>query len=352
MRFALAALVVVAIIAGCTVPPPPVAEPQADVSPKVIVIAMFENGELWPPDFPGEGGLWAEREELSIRYPVSGAPWDLYCNEIDLCLIVTNMGTANATASILAVGLDPSIDTSQTYWMVAGIAGTPPEIGTTGSGAWAEWVVNADLSHHVNATEMPAEWDYPFIPLGCSDQWCDDGWKAGTEFYQLNAELTRWAYELSKDVELADNEDAQAYRANFPAELPGSQPPQVLICDSLDGDMYWHGVADSQWATWWVDKWTEGRGTYCMTNMEDSGTLTALTRLAAEGLADLDRVMVLRTASNFDQPYPGMTAQQSLAGSSGGFMPSIENAYRIGIPVASHIIDNWSEWVNGVPAAQ
>ena len=47
--------------------------------------------------------------------------------------------------------------------------------------------------------------------------------------------------------------------------------------------------------------------------MEDTGTLQSLTWLARAGKVDLRRVLVLRTASNFDQQRTGLTAAQSLA---------------------------------------
>ena len=39
--------------------------------------------------------------------------------------------------------------------------------------------------------------------------------------------------------------------------------------------------------------------------MEDTGTLTALGRLGALGLADPERVLVLRTVSNYSMPPRG-----------------------------------------------
>ena len=86
-----------------------------------------------------------------------------------------------------------------------------------------------------------------------------------------------------------------------------------------------------------------------MTTMEDTGTLTALSRLAAAGRVDRNRVMVLRTASDFDQPYPGQTTLQSLQADSGGYMLAIQNAYRVGSVVAQHIITHWDEWKEDVP---
>ena len=47
------------------------------------------------------------------------------------------------------------------------------------------------------------------------------------------------------------------------------------------------------------------KGTYYSTNMEDSGSLTAFRRLDNENFISFNRIMVLRTASDFDQQYPG-----------------------------------------------
>jgi purine nucleoside permease len=97
----------------------------------------------------------------------------------------------------------------------------------------------------------------------------------------------------------------------------------------------------SEWAEWWVKKWTKGQGTYCMTNMEDFGTLTALERLSDEGLIDWNRIMVLRAASNMDQQHPGQTALESLnTFQTGGLPLALENVYRVGSVVAKHILDN------------
>lgn len=72
------------------------------------------------------------------------------------------------------------------------------------------------------------------------------------------------------------------------------------------------------------------------------GTAVVSTMLAATGRVDINRVMVLRTASNFDQPYPGQT-QQSVQVNSGGYTPAIQNAYQVGSVVAHFIIDHWQQ---------
>ena len=60
---------------------------------------------------------------------------------------------------------------------------------------------------------------------------------------------------------------------------------------------------------------------------------------------------VLRTASNFDRPYPGQTPYDSLVNSnSGGFVPSLNNLYLAGGPLVNEIVTRWSVWKHGVPS--
>jgi purine nucleoside permease len=69
---------------------------------------------------------------------------------------------------------------------------------------------------------------------------------------------------------------------------------------------------------------------------------------------DLKRLMVLRTASNFDRPHPGQSAHASLmastTGASGGFVPATQNLYVVGGRVVRDIVAHWDQWREGVPA--
>ncbi len=344
-------IVFVCLIVGLMLAPlggAALAQSESPKQVKVLTIAMFESGEM-TGDFAGEAQFWVEGEGLDEVIEVPGSFSPVYCKSEGQCLVVTGMGIANATATVMAVGLSGLFDLSQAYIVVAGIAGIDPHDGTLGSAAWADWVIDGDLAYEIDSREIPAEWDYPYIHLGCTAPWCEDGWAAGTEVYHLNTALVDWAYNLSKDVALADGEDAQAYRANYPADWPASQPPSVVRCDTVAASTYWHGDLLGQWAEWWAAQWSGGAANYCMTEMEDTGTLTALSRLADAGLVDLQRVLVLRTASNFDRPYEGQTAAESLAADSGGFVPSTRNAYLAGSAVTDYIIANWETWQAGVP---
>jgi len=82
--------------------------------------------------------------------------------------------------------------------------------------------------------------------------------------------------------------------------------------------------------------------------------MRALTNLANARKIDLNRVLVLRATSDFDQPPPGETPAQSLATKDspehlGGFLPSLEAAFRVGNKVVSDIVNHWEEYSNDVP---
>jgi purine nucleoside permease len=108
---------------------------------------------------------------------------------------------------------------------------------------------------------------------------------------------------------------------------------------------FWHGKLLNDWANRWVAYWTNGAGNYVMTDMEDTGTLLALTYLHRIGRVDKQRVLVLRTASNYSMPPPGVTAAENMQKENEGYSalgPSVESAYRIGSAVVTELLGNWA----------
>jgi purine nucleoside permease len=328
--------VLAALLVSCT---PALA---ADFSPKVMVITMFG----------GEAAPWLENMDLAETIAVPGLSQEypeVHCSA-DLCVMTTAMGFANAASSVSALIYDGRFDFSQTYFLIAGIAGVDPSQGTLGSAHWARFVVDGGLRHQIDPREIPEDWNSGAIGLGASTPDVPAEWAAGTELYELNEALTQAAFEASKDVELADDPTAQTYRANYDQEA-AQRTPFVSICDTVSGDTYWHGELIANDMNNIVERLTDGEGTYCTTQMEDNATLTALQRGAQAGRLDFGRVAVLRTASNFDRAAPGQTTPESLAADSGGFGPSTQNAYRVGRAFADTVIANWESWAGGVPGA-
>jgi len=134
------------------------------IGPKVVVVAIFESGAD-TGDRPGEFQLWVERETLAQVLPFPQGYRDLRTDADGSVLgVVTGVGTAKSAATIMALGIDPRFDLSRSYWLVAVIAGIDPADGPLGAAVRAEWVVDGDPGHEIDAREMPAGWTTGYIP--------------------------------------------------------------------------------------------------------------------------------------------------------------------------------------------
>ncbi len=339
--------VLIAMLAAATL----VAQKKQEV--KMVVVTMFERGED-TGDAPGEFQLWVERENLNKKLPFPQGNRDLRTDGKGLIAMVTGVGTAKAAASVMALGMDPRFDLRKAYWLVAGIAGVDPADATLGSAAWATYVVDGDLAHEIDAREIPADWKTGFVPLRKAIPYEQPLREPNEgEMYKLNEPLVDWAYRLTKDIDLGDTPALQEKRALMTG-LPNAQrPPFVLKGDTLQSSTFWHGKLLNQWANDWVSYHTKGAANYVTTAMEDTGTLQSLHFLAKAGKVDVNRVLILRTASNFDSQRPQITAAESLAenkaGGYAGFVPSVESAWKVGSRVVHEILTNWKTYRNQMP---
>jgi len=134
------------------------------------------------------------------------------------------------------------------------------------------------------------------------------------------------------------------------------RPPFVLRGDNLSAETFWHGKLLNQWARDWVKYQTDGKGRYAVCGMEDTGTMQSLTWLARAGKVDIHRVLVLRTASNFDQQRPGITAEESLAETKvtkySAYLPALEAAYRVGHVVVDSLVADWAQTRDVIPSSK
>lgn len=332
------------------------AAPADVLRPKVIVVTMFEAGQD-TGDRPGELQFWVEREKLDRVLPLPAGYHDLRLNaDGSVLAILTGVGNSNAAASIMALGLDPRFDLSHSYWLVAGIAGVDPADASAGSAVWADYVVEGDLGHEIDAREIPADWKTGYVPLRKKTPYALPLVPAAERrdhVYELNPALFQWAFALTKDVPLADTAEVRGFRARYEGFPQAQLPPHVLIGANLASSTYWHGKLLNAWANDWVAYYTEGRGNYMTTAMEDSGTLRALSNLTRAGRADIHRALVLRTASNHDMQPPGLTAAQSLSGEGIGhysaYLPSLEAAHAVGSRVVHALVAGWDKFENEIP---
>jgi len=328
----------------------PAADPPIPV--KVVVVTMFERGAD-TGDEPGELQYWVERNHLDRVIPFPQGYHDLRMNRDGVLAVLTGVGTAKSTAAIMALGMDPRFDLTKAYWLVAGIAGINPSRGSLGSAAWAEWVVDGDLAREIDAREIPAGWKTGYLPLRGAVPYEQPHTSAEGEVYHLDPNLVAWALDLTMTVPLADSEAMQAARNQYD-EPAARRPPGVMKGDTISSGTFWHGALLNQWAIDWMQYHTGGKGDFVTTAMEDTGTLQSLTFLAKAGRADLSRVLVLRTASNYDLPPRGVTAAENLARLKLGrgytaYLPSLEAAWRVGNTVVEELVRNWTKYRDVAP---
>ncbi len=341
---------VVALLSGLSTCPGWV-EPPVPI--KVVIVTFFEVGED-TGDTPGELQNWVERMPLPESLPFDHGYRPLRYHEDGILAICTGVGTARSASSIMALGMDPRFDLSKAYWLMAGISGADPTDMSLGSAAWAEWVVDGDLSHSIDIREAPAGWETGRIPLRKSTPFeLPLETTLSGHVYRLDPGLVNWAFELTQDTPLMDTPEMEVRRKKFVGYPEGQRAPFVLKGDQLAAMNYWHGELMNAWANDWVAYYTEGQGNFVTTAMEDTGVLQALSFLDRAGKVDVDRAMVLRTASNYSMQWPKGTAAESLAGeklgSYSGYIPSLDAAQKVGGIVVRALVDGWGEYEEELP---
>jgi purine nucleoside permease len=229
-----------------------------------------------------------------------------------------------------------------------------------GSAAWAEWVVDRDLTYEIDAREIPAGWSTGLVPLTRSRPFEEPPPPPGIfspNVYHLNPALTDWAYHLTADTPLDDTPDLKAIRAGYPDQPEAQKPPHVMKGDEISAMDWWEGAIMAKTAEDWMAYWTGGKGLSVTSAMEDSGVIRSLQMLTPSKRVDVSRLMVLRTASDFSAPAKGQSAADLLASENSSdsatkltaFMPSLEAAYRVGSRVVDELSSHWDRYKDHPP---
>lgn len=331
----------------------------AQIPVRVVVVTTFEIGKD-TGDVPGEFQTWVEKLPLKQELPAPGT-WHgvmRYNPDLQVLGIATGEGPEHMASAITALVLDPRFDLRRTYFVLAGIAGIDPNFSSIGGAAWAPRVINGGLSHAIDAREIPSDWpdgytpvqgstptDRPVPPLHSL---------SGDMEYTLNPALVGWAYNLTRSLALPDTPALKAIRARYVGYPQAQKPPAVLLGDTLSSETFWVGERMNRWAERWVGYWTEGKGTFATTAEEEIGLMQALTLQAQAGRVDPQRVLVLRTGSNFDMPPPGESAAELLKseaseGGYSGYLPSVAAAYQVGSVVVRELALHWDRYADHVP---
>jgi len=330
----------------------------AQLPVKVVVVTLFEIGKD-EGDAPGEFQLWKTRRKLNSRIAFPQGYHDLYYNpETQVLGMVTGMGNIKSATATLALGLDQRFDLRKSYWLVAGIAGIDPAAGSVGSAAWARYLVDGDMAHEIDPREIPPTWKWGYFPIHGAKTVVADPLAGPApqsqngEMFALNAGLANWAYGLTKDLPLLDDKALDPQRALYAAFPEAQKPPHVMMGDQLAAMTYWHGAKMTGWARDWVKYWTNGKGQFVTSAMEETGSYQSLAYLTKAGRADASRYMVLRAGSNFTMPPEGLGAAENMARENSGYSGmkvALEALYKTGSVVVDELLTNWPKYEKAPP---
>ncbi|KAL7939242.1 purine nucleoside permease domain-containing protein [Trichoderma chlorosporum] len=328
------------------------------ISPKVMIISMFEpEGQIWHDNFSqsGLGNLSSQAiatPGLSMLFP------RVFCTQAgSVCQLTVGEGEINSAVSMTALVLSNAFNLTQTYFLLAGIAGVNPRHATIGSVAFARYAVQVALQYEIDSRSLPDDWPTGYIPYGRAHPFEYPCITYGTEVFELNANLRDAAHTYARQAQLQDAQEPRNYRLLY-SDLGSSyhmavMPPSVVKCDSATSDVYYSGGRLAQAFENTTALWTNGTGVYCMSAQEDNATLEVLVRAAIEGLVDFSRVIAMRTGSNFDRPPPSRSDWEHLTHTDqNGFDIAIANLYAAGIQVVRGILADWNcTFARGVPPA-
>lgn len=352
---------------------------NAPLRPKVVIVGYFETSKAYgekgywgEADRPGELYHWIKGFHLDRRVEVPGAFTAGWTNE-DGSILAMKIGpnSLHPAVNITALGLDPDIDLSKAYWLLTGIAGTSPEVGTIGDMVWTDMVVDGDVAHEIDAREIPNDWPTGYFPAGKTEPYPQPRVPAGSAedvrtwsgrfqanrahtVFMLNQGLMHWALSLTDGLVPPQTKAMQTVRESY-RQPAARAAAKVRSGATLSAQTFWLGARMDQWARDWVAYMSDGRAAFHTTETNDAGTLVALLALGKAGKVDPDRVLLLRGASNFDMPPAGVPAAEQLKHEGpqkfAAYLASLQGLYQTGAVVVQELLQHWGRYQDKPPAA-
>ncbi|KAM0426595.1 hypothetical protein ACHAPT_008289 [Fusarium lateritium] len=319
---------------------------QGDVkiSPKVFIIAMFyEESRNW---LSPSSAIQFPRK---VRVPGLARGYeDIHVTEDDqVALLVVGTALINAALSISALTSSPLFSLSKTYFVLTGIAGVNPKRATIGSVAVAKFAVQVDTQLEFDAREVPSAWGSGYVPMGAHSPGGFPQILHGSEVFELNGELRDYALSVARTATLEDTPEAAKNRAlwvGLPDDIfhAATQEPGIVEGDVLSSNTFWHGHRLSEAMEKVAKVYTSGQAEYTMTAQEDNALLAGLLNASLQGKADFSRIILLRSASNFDRGHEDKLHELPFVMDKGGLGPSTRNLYLAALKVVQGILGGWS----------
>ena len=210
---------------------------------------------------------------------------------------------------------------------------------------FTRYAVSVGLQYEIDAREIPQNFTTGFVPQGSFFPTQYPSELYGTEVFEVNEPLRRIAMSFAETATLNDSTAAVAYRAKYASNSAyeaGSASPGVVACDTATTDVFYSGALLSEAFDNTTALFTNGSGVYCSSEQEDTATLEALQRAAANKILDFSRIIIMRTGSDFDRPYPGQAVTTNLFYAKQGYPVSLQNVYLAGVKVVQGIVGGWN----------
>nr|XP_019048047.1 hypothetical protein I302_04669 [Kwoniella bestiolae CBS 10118]OCF26977.1 hypothetical protein I302_04669 [Kwoniella bestiolae CBS 10118] len=305
------------------------------LKPKIMLISLFAPEDVWTQSLGLTNNITLPG--LSPLFPSIG------CNDdASICHMTTGESEINAACSTSAMLLADEFDFTSTYFLIGGIAGINPYMGTTGSVGFARYAVQVALGYEIDSRQIPSNWSTGYWLFGSSQPGEPATTIYGTEVYELNTNLREKVMGYLGDVQLNDTAEAAEYRSKYDYS-PANQSPQIFKGDVATSDVYFAGnLLDEAFGNI-TSLWTNGTGKYALTAEEDNAIFEAMVRSHTAKKMDFSRVVLMRTASDFDRGYGGSDAWVVTAfqAEQYGFEIAIANIQIAYTPIIEGILNDW-----------
>lgn len=305
--------------------------------------------------FQPEEEAWTSKINFVHNLPIPGLhplyP-NVHCTEnYDICHFTTGEGEINAASSVAFLISNPTFDFSKTYWLLAGIGGGDPNKVTTGSVTFAKYAIQVGLLYQIDSRELDPEkykdWSTGYFSYGTKNPNDYPDSVYGTEVFEVNQKLRDRAMKLSlknKDLLKIGDDDNINLRKWY--SHPASSNPDILACDVLTSDNYFTGHVLNDYFNQYTKLITNGTANYCTSAQEENASLESFIRVAKTGLVDYERIVIMRTISNFVAKPKNLSIDPIEFFNEypkGGFQHALDNLYIGGWPFVDDVINNWDE---------
>ena len=264
------------------------------IAVKLVIVTAF------PPELSG----WTASVPLgeSLLFPGGQEPGhaDLRLNStLGVLGVTSGMGPTRAAASLLALGFDDRFDLRFAYWLVAGIAGVDPIVGSIGSVFISRHLVSLGQGYQIDGTGYIPD-NRKSVNFGPPLPSADEAQRAGV-YFELDGSIASWVFQHASTATLRDTPRLERARAGYTAanERAARQPPSVRYGDSATGETFWAGRVSTQWARNVTSYWSGGRATFAVSQEEDLAFAASIHALGRLQRANASRLAVLRSVSDY-----------------------------------------------------